>query len=186
MVKSRRTPSPTAKPASPTMSGRKTPSPTALARPGSRSPVNSQRMGPTSIKGTISPTVSRPRRPQHRSPELIDPGSNSPPPRPASPAITKFARSPKAVTLRCKSAQSHHEACGHPVLRARRGSFDQDDVDDRRTSHTPKQSSTVGTQTDPLHEHGIPFTSLVSDLVQVRERPHVAALCRSETHQFLS
>ena len=113
-VKSRKTPSPTAKPPSPTnFANRKTPSPTPFSRSGGRSPIGGQRSSPTFNKGASSPTRfvgERPSVRQPRSPQVRSASSGSPDPtdyartrspspspmqRPASPAVGKRL-SPKA------------------------------------------------------------------------------------------
>jgi hypothetical protein len=71
-------------------------------------------------------------------------------------------------TVRSKSSVSHHELRDRAGRRQRREALGHDDVDEKHAMQAPdrKPSSTVGTQTDPVCEHGTPFTSLVSDLVQ--------------------
>jgi hypothetical protein len=168
-----------AKPSSPTnlAAARKTPSPTIFSRSGGRSPNNSQRVSPTFGKGT-APSLAR--RAQHRSPDPADPVS--PLPRPPSPGIHKFPRSPRQ-TVRSKSSVSHHELRDRAGRRQRREALDHEDVEEKHAMQGPdrKPSATIGTQTDPVCEHVTPFTSLVSDLVQA-SRP---SPCEPSDDRFL-
>lgn len=179
VVKNRKTPSPMAKPPSPTnlASARKTPSPTIFSRSGGRSPNNGQLVSPTFGKGAAPPSA---RRAQHRSPDPAEPVS--PPQRPRSPGIHKFPRSPKQ-TVRSKSSMSHHELRDRAGRRQRRDALDHDDVEEKHAMQAPdrKPSATVGTQTDPVCEHGTPFTSLVSNLAQT-SRP---SPCEPSDDRFL-
>mmetsp|Transcript_5364 Transcript_5364/g.15918 ORF Transcript_5364/g.15918 Transcript_5364/m.15918 type:complete len:561 (+) Transcript_5364:111-1793(+) len=172
-VKSRKTPSPTAKPPSPTnFANRKTPSPTPFSRSGGRSPIGGQRSSPTFNKGASSPTRfvgERPSVRQPRSPQVRSASSGSPDPtdyartrspspspmqRPASPAVGKrLSPKPAAAMLRqSKSSSSYAEQFGRAERRPRRDSCDAED--ERLTPRTTvaKQSSTVGTQTDPVED----------------------------------
>ena len=140
-------------------------------------------MSPTFGKATTLPAAaSSSRRQQRCSPDPSEQSVACPLLRPQSPGIQKLPRSPRR-TVRSKSSVSHHELCYSAGRRQRRECIDADDVEDKRKSHVKnlKPSATVGTQTDPVCEHGIPFTSLVSDLVQA-SRP---SPCEPSDNRFL-